>query len=142
VNTYYRGAQGVILVYDMVDPDTIMNIKNVWLGEVERYAKEGVTIVLFGNKLDLASQPDNRRKADETRAIVQTILEQYPSIASLEGSAKEAEGIEDIFLLLVGKMMDIRRKNRVVYEKNASNGRVDVSMGRSIRNSASSFCCS
>ena len=48
--TYYRGAHGVIVVYDVTDPQTFISIKK-WLTEIQTHCDE-VPRVLVGNKLD------------------------------------------------------------------------------------------
>eukprot|EP01105_Mastigella_eilhardi_P008993 TRINITY_DN2149_c0_g1_i3.p1 TRINITY_DN2149_c0_g1~~TRINITY_DN2149_c0_g1_i3.p1 ORF type:complete len:939 (-),score=238.17 TRINITY_DN2149_c0_g1_i3:129-2897(-) len=51
-SSYYRGAQGIILCYDVSDRTTFNNIR-AWLGEIERYASENVSVVICGMKRDL-----------------------------------------------------------------------------------------
>ncbi|WBY58514.1 ras-related protein Rab-1B [Plasmodium yoelii yoelii] len=36
-SSYYRGAQGIIIVYDVTDRDSFNNVKN-WIIEIEKYA--------------------------------------------------------------------------------------------------------
>lgn len=42
-------------MYDVTDQDTFANVKT-WLGEIERYAVEGVNRLLVGNKSDLTTK--------------------------------------------------------------------------------------
>ena len=44
-SSYYRGAHGIIIVYDITDKDSYNNVKQ-WLNEIERYANESVNKLL------------------------------------------------------------------------------------------------
>ena len=50
-SAYYRGAQGVILVYDITDRRTFNNL-DLWLAELEKYGGEKMVKVVVGNKRD------------------------------------------------------------------------------------------
>ncbi|XP_006764423.1 PREDICTED: ras-related protein Rab-18 isoform X4 [Myotis davidii] len=50
--SYYRGAQGVILVYDVTRRDTFVKLDN-WLNELETYCtRNDIVNMLVGNKID------------------------------------------------------------------------------------------
>jgi Ras-related protein Rab-2A len=53
--SYYRGAVGVILMYDITNKDSFINIYR-WLNEIKEQSTHQLSITLVGNKLDLASQ--------------------------------------------------------------------------------------
>lgn len=91
-SSYYRGAHGIIIVYDVTDLDSFQNVKQ-WLHEIDRYASENVNKLLVGNKADLADkrtvqEGDAREFANEL------------SIQFLETSAKEATNVENAFLTM------------------------------------------
>lgn len=68
-SSYYRGAHGIIVVYDCTDQDTFNNVKQ-WLEEIDRYACDNVNKLLVGNKCDLHT----KKVVDYTTAKVQTVL--------------------------------------------------------------------
>merc|ERR1712071_428819 len=49
---YYRGAMGILLVYDVTDESSFNNIKN-WIRNIEQLASDNVNKILVGNKADM-----------------------------------------------------------------------------------------
>ena len=54
-SSYYHGAHGIIVVYDVTDQVTFSNVKQ-WLEEISRYASQTVAKLLVGNKSDLEGE--------------------------------------------------------------------------------------
>jgi len=52
---YYRGAMGILLVYDCTDEKSFGNI-NTWMRNIEQNASENVNKILLGNKCDLTEK--------------------------------------------------------------------------------------
>eukprot|EP00270_Netrium_digitus_P007693 TRINITY_DN2258_c0_g1_i2.p1 TRINITY_DN2258_c0_g1~~TRINITY_DN2258_c0_g1_i2.p1 ORF type:complete len:178 (-),score=50.23 TRINITY_DN2258_c0_g1_i2:102-635(-) len=49
---YYRGAMGILLVYDVTDESSFNNIRN-WMRNIEQHASDNVNKILVGNKADM-----------------------------------------------------------------------------------------
>ncbi|KAL4647441.1 mitochondrial import inner membrane translocase subunit TIM50 isoform X1 [Arapaima gigas] len=91
-SSYYRGAHGIIIVYDVTDQESFNNVKQ-WLQEIDRYACENVSKLLVGNKCDLAS----KKVVDFTTGKEFALSLQIPF---LETSAKNASNVEKAFLTM------------------------------------------
>ena len=97
-SSYYRGAHGIIIVYDITDKDSFTNVKQ-WLTEIDRYACENVNKLLVGNKSDLA---DKRRvSTDEAKAFADEL-----GMKCLETSAKESTNVEQSFMVMAGEIKE------------------------------------
>jgi GTPase SAR1 family protein len=52
---HYRGASGIILVYDITNKISFQNLRK-WFTNLENFADESAIKILVGNKLDLNSE--------------------------------------------------------------------------------------
>lgn len=90
--SYYRGSQGIVVVYDITDSDTFENVKH-WLEEIDKNAGSGVVKLLVGNKQDLESS----RKV--TYAQGKEFADSI-GVGFFETSAKESFNVEAVFVQL------------------------------------------
>ena len=76
---YYRGADAIIIVYDLTDRETFENV-NMWYEEMSKAINQKVVCVLVGNKLDM----DSRRAVStgEGRSLGDDSLTQLRSMGS------------------------------------------------------------
>lgn len=63
-SAYYRGADGIIMVYDVTNSESFENVKN-WLNEVEDHASEDTCKLMIGNKNDCTNKAVPYTKAKE-----------------------------------------------------------------------------
>ena len=89
---YYRGAMGILLVYDVTDEKSFGNIRN-WIKNIEQHASESVNKILVGNKCDLTDQ----KVVDDEQG--KALAEEY-GIKFMEASAKSNIGVDDAFITL------------------------------------------
>ncbi|XWS55896.1 hypothetical protein CRYUN_Cryun09bG0039300 [Craigia yunnanensis] len=102
-SSYYRGAQGIILVYDVTRRETFTNLSDVWAKEVELYStNQGCVKMLVGNKVDR----DSERAVSREEGIV---LAKELGCMFLECSAKTRENVEQCFEELALKIMEVPR---------------------------------
>lgn len=95
--SYYRGAMGILLVYDVTNAKSFDNIAK-WLRNIEEHANEDVEKIIIGNKCDM-----------EERRVIPT--ERGEEIASahnipfIETSAKANINIDRVFLELTDAIL-------------------------------------
>jgi len=88
-SAYYRGADGIVLVYDVTDRETFAHVDE-WLAEVNRYVTDSTVKILIGNKCDLTEErqvaaEEGKKKAEEL------------GMRFLETSAKAATNVQEAF---------------------------------------------
>lgn len=129
-SSYYRGAHGIIVVYDVTDQDTFSNVKQ-WLQEIDRYATEGVNKLLVGNKSDMT----------EKKVVEYTVAKEFSdglNIPFLETSAKSATNVEQAFLTMARQIKE-RMGNASVAGQGKST--VKINQGQNLSGQSSSSCC-
>ncbi|KAF3329986.1 ras-related protein RABE1c-like protein [Carex littledalei] len=87
---YYRGAMGILLVYDVTDESSFNNIRN-WIRNIEQHASDNVNKILVGNKADM----DESKRAVPT-SKGQALADEY-GIKFFETSAKTNLNVEQVF---------------------------------------------
>ena len=88
--SYYKGAQGIVIVYDITDSNSFEHVKS-WMNDIDKFAKEGVFKILVGNKCDLI----DKRQVPKERG--KQLADSY-GIPFIETSAKSNENIEKLFV--------------------------------------------
>ena len=114
-NQYYKGADGIVLVYDLTNKETMLKIKD-WMNQIQQNTTSSeIALVLVANKVDLNRVITN----DESLSLSQQL-----KIKSFETSALSGDGIDDIFQYLTmeiinkKKLDDSINGNGMVLDKN------------------------
>ena len=103
---YYKGANGIILIYDVTNLQTYENVKN-WINQIREEANPNVVIYLAGNKVDVNEELRVVRTEEG-----QKIADEY-NLPFYETSAKSGININEIFEDLVKKVDEIYSKLEV-----------------------------
>uniref|UniRef100_A0A8C8HWI3 small monomeric GTPase n=1 Tax=Oncorhynchus tshawytscha TaxID=74940 RepID=A0A8C8HWI3_ONCTS len=96
---YYRGAMGIMLVYDITNEKSFDNIKN-WIRNIEEHASADVEKMVLGNKCDV----NDKRQVSKDRG--EQLSLEY-GIKFMETSAKANINVENAFMTLA---RDIKAK--------------------------------
>jgi len=88
--SYYRGAAGALLVYDITRRETFEHL-TTWLEDCRKFSNQNIVIMLIGNKCDL----ENKRAVSNEEG--EAFAKQH-GLTFLETSAKTAENVENAFL--------------------------------------------
>jgi len=129
-SSYYRGAHGIIVVYDVTDNDTFTNVKQ-WLQEIDRYAVEGVNKLLVGNKSDLTG-----KKVVE-HAVAKEFADEL-HIPFLETSAKNATNVEQAFLTMSKQIKDRMGSSSMA---SGPGGKSALKVGQTVEQKQAGGCC-
>ncbi|KAJ2959971.1 hypothetical protein NQZ79_g4608 [Umbelopsis isabellina] len=119
--SYYRGAAGALIVYDITRRESFNNIPT-WLEDVRKNANPNTTIMLIGNKCDLGSKQRQVSREEGEKFAKDNDISFF-----LEASAKSAENVEEAFV----------QTARDVYDK-INNGVFDVANETGIKLAAKS----
>ena len=122
---YYRGANGIILMYDVTDQKSFEHIRD-WVEKIKEDAVEEIIIYLVGNKIDL----NNKRII--TNEEGKKLAAEY-NIKYYETSVKNSIGVEEVFLSLIKEMDDL------FLEKN--NKEVENPVNFNVKNKNKKNCC-
>ena len=103
--TYYKGAIGALLVYDITRKETFIHVTK-WLEEVKNNSSKTITVILIGNKKDLEDKRQVSYEEGEAFAKENGLM-------FLETSAKTAYNVVESFNLSAQCILNNIQKNGV-----------------------------
>ena len=109
IASYYRGAHGILLIYDVSDKDSFKNLSN-WLIEIEKNSNKNVLKVLIGNKTDL----------EDKRVITYNQGKEFADsygMKFIETSAKKNYNVNEAFETLGRELMKASEDKQITKQK-------------------------
>jgi len=123
---YYRDSNGAILVYDITDEDSFQKVKN-WVKELRKMLGEDICLCIAGNKIDL----------EKNRNVSHEDAEEYARSVNakhINTSAKLNRGIDELFLTLTKRMLEVSEEQEQKSNNDATSGAATTNgRGRSRR---------
>ena len=104
-SSYYKGANGAIIVYDLTDEESFKNVES-WMNEVIKKGKQNMQFLLVGNKKDLI----NDRVVTEQKGIDKA---KELNMNLFEASALEKDNVNEAFNFLIKEiyLSTLKEKN-------------------------------
>jgi len=102
--SFYRGAHGILLVFDIMNKETFETRMDEWLKEIKNYTPDNTPIVLVGNKIDYVN-------GGEKRAVERSQAEAFAEkhgLTYMETSAKDGTNVNEAFMCLAEKIVDFK----------------------------------
>ena len=131
IASYYRGAHGILLIYDVTDKDSFKNLSN-WLIEIEKNASKTVLKVLIGNKTDL----------EDKRVITYNQGKEFADTYGLkyiETSAKKNLNVNEAFETLGRELTQASEEKKITKQK--QNKKITVAKAQDLNMEKKGGCC-
>lgn len=105
-SAYYRGADGIIIIYDTTDRNSFLHIDE-WMNEINNYTSENTCKLLVGNKSDCKEEIEINKSEGANKA-------KELGIPFIETSAKDATNVEQAFTIITQELIKIKKNTSPV----------------------------
>jgi len=96
-NSYYRGAHGIIIVYDITNKQSFFNIEK-WMRDIKVFGSDNAIKMIIGTKSDLSKE--RKVSKEELETLANELDMKY-----IETSAKENDNINEVFNMLCEEIL-------------------------------------
>ena len=131
--SYYRGGNGVLVVYDITDRDSFTNLTS-WLIEIEKNANKNVFKLLIGNKNDLESE--RKVTFNEGKEFADS-----NGMKFIETSAKTADKVYEAFELLTQEIIKNNLNKDKVITNKGTERKIELNKGADLNKKKKEGCC-
>ncbi|KAJ3439024.1 ras and ef-hand domain-containing protein [Anaeramoeba flamelloides] len=133
--SYYRNADGVLVVYDITDEETFEQVEE-WVKEIKKNAPPNSVVLLFANKTDL--EEEREVSTEKGKDLAESL-----DLPFMEGSAKSGVNIQEAFRQLAEQAYQVREKN---LNKSSQNSSTSTTKTRTLKEvepekTSGSGCC-
>ena len=131
ITSYYRGAHGILLIYDVTDKDSFKNLSN-WIIEIEKNANKNVLKLLIGNKTDL----------EDKRVITYNQGKEFADgygLKYIETSAKKNLNVNEAFETLGRELILHSEDKKIVRQR--QNKKISVASVQDLNANKKKQCC-
>lgn len=108
-DSYYRDADGCLLVYDITNRESYDNIKNKYIAQIKEKCKNNIKVILIGNKSDLSFDREIERDEAGTFAVANHFQFQETSCVNNSNVVKAFQSIIEVTIF--------ERKNETHFKK-------------------------
>ena len=122
----FKGANGILLMYDISNYDTFKHIKN-WISDIKNNANvefDKIAIIILGNKSDLS---DELRKVDKDD--IEKFENENEGLKIMEVSVKNNYNVNESMMALIDRMLELG-----VWKRKKSTNEDDEEEGQKINN--------
>jgi small GTP-binding protein len=130
--TYYKGAVGALLVYDITRKETFLHATK-WLEEVRNNSSKNIVVILIGNKKDLEQKRQVSFEEGEQFAKENGLL-------FLEVSAKTSLNVEDAFIHSAKEILSTL-DSKAQGNEIGSNGNIKIDSIKKVENKNGECSC-
>ncbi|XP_023654185.1 ras-related protein Rab-35-like [Paramormyrops kingsleyae] len=116
-STYYRNTHGVIIVYDVTNQESFVNVKR-WLNEISQNC-DNVCTILVGNKNDNPSKKEVHFQ--EAQHFGDSV-----GVRIFETSAKENVNVEEMFMSFIHMVLHAKKQKQQHAKRDREQGKDKV----------------
>ena len=133
----FKGAHGILLMYDISDKSTFKHIKN-WINDIKTNIHvdfDKIAIIILGNKVDL---PDDLRQVDQDD--IDKFEGENEGLKVMEVSAKIDKNVNESMIALIERMITLGIGKKSENEED-DDGRISIDKNAIKENNNKKACC-